>query len=127
MASSMLAQGLALEHQMFICGLSQAGSSSVPAFSQSRSGVAASSLMMGDLEVLLDYFTGAGEPAAPTKRSTSSVPTGRMCISVVLLPQRDELANGGFGVAWREHEVETHRPKGIDRSICWSTGQDQSL
>jgi hypothetical protein len=48
MASSMLTQGWALAHQMFIWGSSQDGSSSVPAISQSHSGVTATSAKTGE-------------------------------------------------------------------------------
>ncbi|HEV2093001.1 MAG TPA: hypothetical protein VGR18_07530 [Rubrobacter sp.] len=48
MSSSVLTQGWALAHQMFICGLTQDVSSSVPAISQSHSGVTATSAKTGE-------------------------------------------------------------------------------
>ncbi len=46
--SSMLTHGWALEHQMFICGSSQDGSSSVTAISHSHPGVTATSATTGE-------------------------------------------------------------------------------
>src|SRR5918997_5940505 len=56
----------------------------------------------------------SGEPAAPTKRSSSSARTGRVRISKVLLRQRGDVANDGLGFAQSKHDLETHRPpKGV--------------
>src|SRR3712207_4731975 len=81
MASSMFTHGWALEHHMFICGLSQEGSSNVPALSHSRAGVAARSLSMAEPH-LGQNLRMTGSPVSwPTVSKAA-----RACPSVRRLP-----------------------------------------
>ncbi len=61
----MSTQGWALSHHMFICGRIQDRSSSVPALIQTRSGVIATSLKMGEPQAEQNSRV-TGHPLAPT-------------------------------------------------------------
>src|SRR5215203_5593122 len=67
----MLTHGWELSHHMCICGLNHDGSSNVPAFSHSTSGVATTSLTMAEPH-LGQNLRKTGSPLSPTSGSADS-------------------------------------------------------
>src|SRR5215211_82295 len=99
----MLTHGWALSHQMFICGLNHDGSSNVPAFSHSTSGVAITSLTMAEPH-LGQNLRKTGSPLSPT---SSKVAKGSPSIRRLPLGRMTKLENAELVCFWQWRQWQT--------------------